>query len=292
MSGTYQARQVDGNRPPLLGSLEQLIAVHEVCPPDERYERQSLEALALFLTDAGRATVDAGGEVHRHAPGTLVVLSSGSRLQEVVGPSVPWEVRYLMLRGPWATALEERILSERGAASLTFAPSSPVTDLFSTVFVETIRGESADPWELLRGYSELFGRITLSLSLPTGTLAQDTRRRAERLLLRETERFWGVSELATALGCTPRQLTERLKEATGLAPAAWVRRQRIRIACPLLQSGRFSVTEVAQRTGFTNPYHFSRVYKSETGESPSVTRSRSINEPLDTPLVPLHGRHD
>jgi len=49
---------------------------------------------------------------------------------------------------------------------------------------------------------------------------------------------------------------------------------RISKADQLLKSTGLTVNEIAFRVGFSNPYHFSRMYKQSTGITP--TRSRHI----------------
>jgi len=63
--------------------------------------------------------------------------------------------------------------------------------------------------------------------------------------------------LAAGLGCTPREL---------------IRAVKMREARRLLVDGRLNVAEVASRTGFASPFHFSRSFKSFFGIAPSRAR--------------------
>lgn len=54
----------------------------------------------------------------------------------------------------------------------------------------------------------------------------------------------------------------------GVSPVRQVNRMRIQRACELLESGRFTVGQIAEICGFENTYYFSTVFKNHTGVSP------------------------
>jgi AraC-like DNA-binding protein len=54
---------------------------------------------------------------------------------------------------------------------------------------------------------------------------------------------------------------------------AWVRQQRLAAAYGALTNGDLTVTQVASRSGYTDPAHFSRAFKRMYGIPPSTVRS-------------------
>lgn len=64
-------------------------------------------------------------------------------------------------------------------------------------------------------------------------------------------------------------LNRRFKEATGQTILAYVNGLRIEKAKQLLRDHYYSVTEIAEKTGFHDIYYFSRVFKKFTGTAPS-----------------------
>lgn len=54
----------------------------------------------------------------------------------------------------------------------------------------------------------------------------------------------------------------------GCPPVKYVNRLKIRRACELLQTGHFSVSEIAKLCGYENVYYFSNVFKKQMGVSP------------------------
>jgi transcriptional regulator GlxA family with amidase domain len=96
------------------------------------------------------------------------------------------------------------------------------------------------------------------------------------------------SALAVAAELSERTLYRRLKELTGLAPAAWLREARLLRAQQLLVSGAYrTVAEVAAATGFGGAGYFGQLYFRRFGHHPGEHRARL------TPGSPLpHNRPD
>ena len=81
---------------------------------------------------------------------------------------------------------------------------------------------------------------------------------------------FGVSELAAALGLSEKTLSRRLKDARGLAPAAFIRAVRLGFARDLIRLRQHqTVAEIAYAAGFTSASYFARLYRQEFGETPS-----------------------
>jgi AraC family transcriptional activator FtrA len=98
----------------------------------------------------------------------------------------------------------------------------------------------------------------------------------EWALARLPERI-GVEDLARRAHLSPRQFSRRFRSATGASPAAWLLRQRLAAALPLLESSDESVEHVAARVGFPTPAAFRRHFARAYGLPPSAWR-RSFAE--------------
>lgn len=81
-----------------------------------------------------------------------------------------------------------------------------------------------------------------------------------------------VSNLARQAGMTSRGLAKAFQRHRGLSPARYLAQIRIREAAHLLANTAATLEEIAERTGFPNRYHFSRVFKKITGEPPAHFR--------------------
>ena len=83
-----------------------------------------------------------------------------------------------------------------------------------------------------------------------------------------------VAGMAARVGMSVRSFVRWFREETSASPAAWLTRRRIRESCRLLRFSTQSIEQIAESTGFANRHHLSRVFKAETGTSPSAFRRR------------------
>ena len=83
-----------------------------------------------------------------------------------------------------------------------------------------------------------------------------------------------MDKLARDAGYSASHFRSVFKKATGLPPVAYLMKIRIERACELLSSELLTVTEVAEATGFSNVYYFSKAFKNHTGSSPGLFRRK------------------
>lgn len=88
------------------------------------------------------------------------------------------------------------------------------------------------------------------------------------------------SGIAKQCGCTTDHLTRQLHTEEGLGLAAFLRRERLRLAARLLGRPGWSVAEVARASGFRDPGYFSRCWRHAHGKPPgemqAATRSTAV----------------
>jgi AraC family transcriptional regulator len=77
----------------------------------------------------------------------------------------------------------------------------------------------------------------------------------------------GLSELAEQVGLSPHYFSTLFKHALGVPPHRYVLSQRVREAKRLL-STHAPISDVANRLGFADQSHFSRVFRKMTGTTP------------------------
>jgi AraC-like DNA-binding protein len=81
-------------------------------------------------------------------------------------------------------------------------------------------------------------------------------------------------ELARAAHLSEAQFGRRFLLEVGMSPMQYVGRLRIARARELLERSRLNVAEVAQASGFSDPFHFSRAFKRAVGVCPRTHRMR------------------
>jgi AraC-like DNA-binding protein len=78
--------------------------------------------------------------------------------------------------------------------------------------------------------------------------------------------------LAQHVGITEDHLTFCFRQELGTTPIQYIHRYRINQAKRLLGDSQATITEIAGRVGFSDSGYFSRIFRRETGTTPSAFR--------------------
>lgn len=87
------------------------------------------------------------------------------------------------------------------------------------------------------------------------------------LQLKESE--VSIDQLAAALSFSRSTFYRKMKSLIGLSPHDYIETYRIKKAAKLIMCGKYSISEVADLTGFVTHSHFSAIFKTHFGMSPS-----------------------
>lgn len=156
------------------------------------------------------------------------------------------------------------------------SPARGLGTLFEAVIAE---GSATDAMRapLMRALAAQIACLTaraLSGKTQTPSRYEGHMRAFERLLRENPRQRWQVRDYATALSLTPTHLNRISRARTGLSAARFIEARRFQEARRLLAYTRMSVAEVGYALGFDDPAYFSRVFRRQTGETPSSYRKR------------------
>jgi transcriptional regulator GlxA family with amidase domain len=87
-----------------------------------------------------------------------------------------------------------------------------------------------------------------------------------------SDKAFGNEQLAKEMLLSQSQLFRKLKALTGQSVAVHIRSIRLQKGKEMLQTTPMTVSEIAHKTGFTDPHYFSRTFSKEFGVSPSGMR--------------------
>lgn len=90
------------------------------------------------------------------------------------------------------------------------------------------------------------------------------------------DNYW-VDNLSYDMNVSRSTLFRKLKNLTGQAPQAFMKKIRLERALHLLEMGQLRIAEVAYQVGFSDPNYFSKCFRKLFGKSPSSFMARSKN---------------
>lgn len=122
--------------------------------------------------------------------------------------------------------------------------------------------------------------LITELSLAVGTAPAGakpkpgTLHRMQEYVRAHPDRKISIQDLASLAKCSTASVYRQFQVCESLSPRRWIARQRVERASILLRTTTLTVREVGERIGLDDPFHFSRFFKNETGESPAVYRKQ------------------
>lgn len=211
----------------------------------------------------GRGIVFFGERAISFSPGTLVVTPPGLIHNEK--SSRPWTSVYFRTR---------QLRGLEDFPVILDPPGRPLLRIVDLICDEYLRREA--------GWESVTEALLSALIVRAGS-ASGVRRDAvvDRLkgLLSENIPHRDF-QLKTAVGAFPVShvtLYNRFKKSTGRSPHQYLIDLRLAEGAKLLRASRLSVREIADRSGFPDPFHFSKIFRSKTGVSPRQFRDSKID---------------
>jgi AraC family transcriptional regulator len=89
-----------------------------------------------------------------------------------------------------------------------------------------------------------------------------------------------LAELARACKLSPSHFARAFRQTTGQPPHRWLMEQRIEKAKQLLVDTPLSLAQIAQRCGFADQSHFTRVFAQLVQSSPGQWRRHWRRDPV------------
>lgn len=84
-----------------------------------------------------------------------------------------------------------------------------------------------------------------------------------------------VTELSEILGIDRRKFSELFQEAIGLPPNKYIQQYRLEEAKAQLKYSNLSISEIADKTGYSDSFYFSKTFKKNIGISPKEYRKNN-----------------
>lgn len=256
------------------GAREVILAFggREACRPDYRLKRESFGYHGLEFVAEGAGSVTIDGRVRALVPGAVYAYGPDSRLEISTDAARPLVKYFACWSGRGVASRLGRARVPIGAC-VQLAAAGEVQSVFEDLIRE---GQWHGP--LTREVCAVLGEL-LWLKLEATAIApagDDPARshflRCKSLIDANADRFLSLQDIAEAAGCDVSTVCRLFRRFQGTSPYQYLLRRKMNFAAEFLMESGGLVKEAAQRVGFADPYHFSRVFRAVHGVAPRALR--------------------
>ena len=209
---------------------------------------------------------------HRHLQ---AIDPAGHRVEMLIRTRIPRKTAF----GLFSTTLGAQLIS--GLTQRTCTPV-PCSHKLSSLFLEldelaARESHSPDDLALARTLSCL---ILQRCSRPSRIPQEPQEALSETRLMDEAIEWLRahyaervrMNRLVSYMGYSRSRLFELFKRHTGLTPADWLARQRLKMTRKLLETTSDPISKIAADCGFASSQYFNDVFRKQTGSTPSAWR--------------------
>lgn len=249
-------------------------AGHLRTSPEHRIRRDHFPGHELILCLRGQGFVRVEGVTHGAGAGDLVWINCHHPHEHFPLEGDPWEVLWVRMEGP---RLEQ-------VGELLGIASEPVTH---GVDVEAARAvyervfalvEKNSPEVAAEIHAELARLLALVFAARQKEAPQARVPAALRKAVEQMKLFYfephTVASLASGAGMSVSHFARLFRAAFGASPIDWLRRERVSQAKRRLVETKDSIQSIAQQTGYSDRFFFSKDFKKMTGFTPREFRAR------------------
>lgn len=153
--------------------------------------------------------------------------------------------------------------------SLTPSNSEAMRKLFEKLYRAQTEKDTAFEYECKHLFYKIVLEIEREFRQEANSCAETEIIKAIRLIHESyMNPDFTVGSLAKALNISETYFRKQFQKSRGISPKRYISDLRLQMATELLQSGYYTISEVADRCGFSSNYYFSAFFKKETGKSP------------------------
>lgn len=248
---------------------------HQKCEPGYDFGPIIRDKFILHYVVRGKGHLEMDGQIFPVDAKQAFVIPAGVLSYYQADMEAPWEYIWLQFHGPKAV----EILQKAGLTRHTpvFIPNASCVELERCLFA--MLDNPFREYATMGKLYEFFQQLTdLSSRPPRDDSREDAGLGYVRTVIQYIHEKYSepihIQEIADYCGLDRSYLGKIFKTATGQTPQKYLIVYRMKRAMELLQKTDMPIRHVGFSVGYNDPLAFSKVFKQETGRSPSEYRQR------------------
>lgn len=244
--------------------------VNRVCTPDWVIERQLIDFhdFTFVLDGEGEYVVD--DVVYPVSKGDLIYISPGKWREARTSIEHPMTLHafnmFLYDEDFKPTVMPLPIVSK-----LEYDPK--IDHLLERIKQYNALREATSRMQAAALLMEVFSQVLVNTGIVQGTGSDPRVQKAAAYVTENISRHISAAEIGNAVGIHPGYLNKLTVKHTGKTVSRFITNIRVNMAEDALVYEGISVSEAASRFGFSDIYHFSKVFKKSKGYPPSTAKT-------------------
>lgn len=252
-------------------SLRVVCGGREHCQPDYRIDRSNFPFYSIEFVAKGKGEVILKGKKFSLFAGKTFSYGPGVAHVMTTEREFPLVKYFVDFTGPEALKMLQKFGPALGCAVQVSAP-----DVIIRIFEDLIKngqtGSSYSPLICTAILQQLILKIaeTSIIENTRASAAFYTYQKAREIIQKNCLTLRGLDEIAEQCNIDNAYLCRLFKRFDNQSPYQYLMQMKMNLAAQRLQSPNSSVKEVAFEFGFSDPFHFSRVFKRIFGIPPGI----------------------
>jgi AraC-like DNA-binding protein len=259
--------------PPKKQPLAVVCGGMECCTPAYVIHRSTFPFFSIEYVARGQGEVKLQGQPHVLQPGRLFSYGPGMPHDILVNPAAPLVKYFLDFAGSSALDLLQSCGLAPGQVVQVFPPNA-LQPLFDEIIQIGLNIRRETP-ELCAKLLECLALRIRTLRAPVSgpeTLSFNTYQQCRRHMEQHFKRLRSIQQTSVECHVTDAHLCRLFQRYDHHTPYQYLLRLKVNFAAERLQQSSVLVKQAAEEVGFSDPFHFSRVFKSQLGLSPDAFR--------------------
>lgn len=275
-------------------SIKDILFLYYSCPQQEKILQLYSKFIQLSFPLSGKRFWHHGNHTWEASPGSGILVKKCAFLQELPADGLGWDVFVFYLKDEYLRSIFHEFLPHLSLGNLP----EPGTEMMETFEIDD---------QIRRCYESLIPYFGMDKPLPESILEGKFKELLFQIFSHKKNKhilsyvlklndgyqtpLWQVMEenymydlkIGDFAKIANRSLSKFKRDFTSFykePPAKWVLKRRLQRAKSFLETTDKSIREIAFECGFSNPSHFSRVFKEYFGTPPSTMRFEPISKTI------------
>lgn len=258
-------------------NFEILCGGHEKCAPDFNINRQNFPFFGIIFTISGKGMFETDNMQHNLYPGRISALCPYVPYKLIADKQTPMEQIFILFNGNnTEILLKKSTLNTKGTVNVKNAEST-LSILKNIIEIGMSQTDFAQ--EICCSYLKgiLLEQANSTDIQPIESSSYESFQKCKNYIDNNFTNITSAQEIADQCCLNIRYIARLFRTYEKIRPYDYLTRLKVNKAANVLLTTNLNINQIARMTGFDNPYHFSRVFKSKFKISPLKYRKKAEN---------------